>query len=103
MSRKKPEFVECKQHRPAFASTYSLISVFVVNVIVKLAMVDVLKFRTLILLISCLPKRSRETGQTQIRSSQIGVCLVCYSDNRFVNSSHDNQHFISEQKEKKAF
>ena len=53
---------------------------------------------------SCLPKRSRQTLQTQIRlllkiSGLIRVFPVCY---KFVNSSHENQHFIKWEQKKKC-
>ena len=52
---------------------------------------------------SCLPKRPRQTVQTQIRllfqkqSDQSLRC--CYSEKHFVNSIPENQHFSWEQKE----
>ena len=47
---------------------------------------------------SCLPIRSRQTVQTQIRlpvcrSSLIRVFPVCYSDKHIVNFSPENQYF----------
>ena len=43
---------------------------------------------------SHIPKRSRQTVQTQ--SSLISVFPICYSDEHFVNSSLYNPHFRSE-------
>ena len=54
-----------------------------------------------------MPEMTRQTGQTQIRprsdcflrSSQIRVLSVCYTDKLFVNSNPDNQYFVGKTKE----
>ena len=54
---------------------------------VPLGIVNVLKFRTLVV-------QKVIDKQRRPRSSLIRVFPVCYSDKHFVNCSPDNQHFI---------
>ena len=72
------------------SSLYSLPQVITVNI---------LKFRTLIACQNGLDKR-RPRSDCFWSSSLIRILPICYSDKRFANSSPENQHFISEWKEK---
>ena len=56
-----------------------------------------LKFRTHIACKKCLDKQWRPRSDCFWRSSLIRVFPDCYSDNHFVDSKIDNQHFIWEQ------
>ena len=65
--------------------------------------VDILKFLTLDACQKGIDKQRRHRSDCFSRSSLIRVFSVCYSDKHCVNSSHNNQHFIWEQKEKSVW
>ena len=50
----------------------------------------------------CLDKQCRPRSDCFFRSSLISIFPAWYSDKHFVNSSHENQLFIWEQKEKRV-
>ena len=61
--------------------------------------VDVLKLGTLVACKKSLNKQGRPNFEEAVL---IRVFPVCYSDKHFVNSSHENQHYILDQKYSKS-
>ena len=79
---------------PAYPHSLSMSSTFANSFLESISAKTYYDRCSKILNTSCLPKRARQTVQTQIRLSLIRVFFVCYSDKLFCEFSLGNLHFI---------